>query len=91
MSHSDSTILIYLVIPNCADYVDCFGCAAQDQCAWCASENVCASISDAFTMDCRGLVFELPCPTNYVAGKNTPTLMLFVASQFLLCCVSIMH
>jgi len=49
--------------------MDCNGCAKQDHCAWCASENVCTTISEAFSKDCRGLVFEPPCPENYVAGK----------------------
>jgi hypothetical protein len=55
-------------MPHCQDYMDCAGCAKQDQCAWCASENLCTTIADAFSKDCRGLVFELPCPESYIVG-----------------------
>jgi len=48
--------------------VDCSSCASQEQCAWCASENTCLTISDAFSSDCRGIVFETPCPTDYLSG-----------------------
>ena len=57
------------IVPNCEDYLDCSGCAMQDQCAWCASESLCTTISDAFSRDCRGLVFEPPCPDKYVSGQ----------------------
>jgi hypothetical protein len=53
-------------VPNCQDYTDCQGCAAQEECAWCASDNTCSTISDVFERDCRGLVFEPPCPTDFV-------------------------
>jgi hypothetical protein len=56
-------------VPNCEDYIDCSGCAMQDQCAWCASESICTTISDAFSRDCRGLIFEPPCPEKYVSGN----------------------
>jgi len=55
-------------MPNCAASTDCSSCAQQDQCAWCASEGICTTISEAFSMDCRGLVFEPPCPTTSVSG-----------------------
>ena len=55
-------------IPNCGDFTDCNGCALRDECAWCASEAVCTTVSEAFSKDCRGLVFEPPCPENYVSG-----------------------
>lgn len=54
-------------VPNCGDYIDCAGCAKQDECAWCASGNVCTTIAEAFSMDCRGLVFEPPCPDIYIS------------------------
>ena len=57
------------IIPNCENYLDCAGCASQDQCAWCASESLCTTISDAFSRDCRGLIFEPPCPDKFVSGK----------------------
>lgn len=61
-------LFIKIVMPHCEDYTDCSGCAKQDQCAWCASENLCTTVADAFSKDCRGLVFELPCPENYIVG-----------------------
>lgn len=61
-----------VVMPTCSDYVDCLGCAGNDQCAWCASENSCVTVSDAFSKDCRGVVFDLPCPSNYVSGNCRP-------------------
>lgn len=71
-SFLNMTALIFdccLAVPNCADYRDCFGCSSQEQCAWCASDNVCTTISEAFSANCRGLVFEPPCPTDFVTGK----------------------
>lgn len=58
----------HIATPNCKTYVDCNSCATQEQCAWCASENLCTTIADSFQRNCRGLVFELPCPTDFVAG-----------------------
>ncbi len=57
-----------LDIPNCGNYPDCNSCAKVSECAWCASEGTCTSISTAFTKDCGGLVFELPCPDSFVNG-----------------------
>ncbi len=57
------------VVPNCGDYSDCGGCAGQSECAWCASETECMTISEAFSRDCRGLVFEPPCPSSYVSDN----------------------
>jgi hypothetical protein len=54
------------VVPNCGDFFDCRMCAVHDQCAWCASEGVCTTISEAFSKDCHGLVFEPPCPDSFV-------------------------
>ncbi len=62
------TTLHFSDAANCGDYVDCYNCATQEQCAWCASENVCYSLSEAFSKDCRGLIFEPPCPSNYIPG-----------------------
>ena len=55
--------------PNCGDYTSCGTCSPRDECAWCASQGVCTTISDAFTQDCTGLVFEPPCPDTYVADN----------------------
>lgn len=37
--------------------------------AWCASSNVCLTVSDVFTQNCRGTVFDVPCPASFV-GVN---------------------
>lgn len=58
------------VVPNCGDYIDCLSCASQEQCAWCASENVCLTTSEGFSKECGGLVFEPPCPLNYIPGMH---------------------
>lgn len=55
-------------VPNCSGYLDCGSCAQKDDCAWCASENTCVTLSEAYSKDCRGLVFDLPCPDTYVSG-----------------------
>jgi hypothetical protein len=52
-------------VPQCPDFDSCAKCASQDQCAWCASDNTCTTVSEAFSRECRGLVFELPCPVTY--------------------------
>ena len=65
--------LFLSVPPDCQGYSNCLTCAVQSQCAWCASDNVCLTIQDAFSRDCRGLVFDPPCPSNYVAGKSPAT------------------
>lgn len=59
---------ISLEVPNCGGFLDCGSCAQKEACAWCASENVCVTISEAFSRDCGGLVFDLPCPDSYVSG-----------------------
>lgn len=82
--YSYCCFILFLVVPNCGDYADCYGCASQEQCAWCASENLCTTISEAFSRDCRGLVFEPPCPNNFVSGKPNRTNAHF-------CCVAAFH
>ena len=54
-------------VPNCKDYSDCGSCAKMEECAWCASEEICTTVSDAFSRECRGLVFEPPCPDSFVS------------------------
>ncbi len=60
--------------------MDCSSCASQEQCAWCASDNLCTTMSEAFSKDCRGLVFELPCPANFVAGMTMCIPTFFIAN-----------
>lgn len=31
------------------------------------------TVSEIFSTDCRGTVFDLPCPTSFVAGGNYRT------------------
>jgi hypothetical protein len=62
-------LLFNLVVPRCGEYVDCLSCASDSECAWCASENQCTTIGEAFSMDCRGLVFDPPCPSSYVSDN----------------------
>jgi hypothetical protein len=62
------------VVPNCGGFLDCGSCAQKEACAWCASENSCVTISEAFSKDCGGLVFDLPCPDSYVSGMFSPGL-----------------
>ena len=61
--------LIYLiiVIPNCRDYTSCGGCADIEECVWCESSLTCTSLPEALGSDCRGLVFDPPCPDTFVS------------------------
>ena len=56
--------------PRCRSIPSCTKCAAADECAWCASKAVCLSIEDVFTENCRGTVFELPCPASFVEDNR---------------------
>ncbi|CAM9928839.1 unnamed protein product, partial [Ectocarpus sp. 8 AP-2014] len=53
--------------PRCGEYPECTTCAEDEDCAWCASEGACVTVSEIFSTDCRGTVFDLPCPTSFVA------------------------
>ena len=55
--------------PRCSEYPECTSCAEDEDCAWCASEGACLTVSEIFSIDCRGTVFDLPCPTSFVAGN----------------------
>lgn len=57
------------VKPICHQFVSCNACANIDECAWCASEKSCMTVSDIFNTNCRGTVFDLPCPASFV-GVN---------------------
>ncbi len=56
------------VVPDCEEHSDCSKCAAVDDCAWCASEGACVPIAATLEENCRGIVFELPCPDSFIAG-----------------------
>ena len=55
--------------PQCDEYSDCQSCAGLEDCAWCASEGKCLTVSEIFGLQCRGTVFDLPCPVSYI-GVN---------------------
>ena len=55
--------------PTCGEYDSCSACASADDCAWCASENTCLTVSEVFSQNCRGTVFDVPCPASFV-GVN---------------------
>lgn len=57
--------------PRCGEYPECTTCAEDENCAWCASEGACMTVSEIFSMDCRGTVFDLPCPTSFIAGEGS--------------------
>jgi hypothetical protein len=71
-------------IPTCETHTTCDGCAGIDDCAWCASEKKCMTVSDIFSRDCRGTVFELPCPASFVAGLCSPPYFYSVTTSYLL-------
>lgn len=58
------------VIPQCQEYDHCSTCVEVEDCAWCASENKCMTVSDIFGQDCRGTVFDPPCPSSFVGGEE---------------------
>lgn len=72
-----------VVIPDCGQFVNCNTCAEQEACAWCASGNECLTIADSFKKDCRGVVYDLPCPASYVAGKPVTLYLQFVSFYLL--------
>ena len=45
-------------------------CAAMEDCAWCASEKKCMTVGEIFSTDCRGTVFDLPCPSSFIAENR---------------------
>lgn len=55
--------------PRCSEYPGCSPCAEDEDCAWCASADSCMTVSEIFSIDCRGTVFDLPCPDSFVAGE----------------------
>ena len=68
------------VQPTCEEQSQCSGCAAMDDCAWCASQNSCMTVSEVFAKDCRGTVFDVPCPESFV-GVNRVVGNLIVESD----------
>jgi len=56
------------VIPACGNLLSCSECAVHEMCAWCANDQKCMTIEETFYKDCRGAVFESPCPAYYTPG-----------------------
>jgi hypothetical protein len=66
-----SLVLLLAVLPSCSQFSDsCTSCAGKDNCAWCASTNTCLTVSEIFSSNCRGTVFDLPCPDSFVGGRR---------------------
>jgi hypothetical protein len=63
--------VLFPVMPVCHEYTadGCSGCAGRDECAWCASQQKCMTVSEIFASNCRGQVFDLPCPESFVGGR----------------------
>ena len=56
--------------PACEVHDACDACAGDSDCAWCASEGTCMTISSIFEHDCRGTVFDVPCPESFVTTNR---------------------
>lgn len=44
--------------------MSCDACAPNFECAWCSSDRVCVTVTEVFARNCRGTVFDLPCPSD---------------------------
>ena len=66
--------------PDCSGYSDCESCVADDACAFCAGSSTCYTVSEIFSENCRGTVFDAPCPESFV-GVNRVVGNLFVESD----------
>jgi len=56
-------------VPDCGQFYDCGSCASREGCAWCGSENACTTTSDALARECRGSVYDLPCPDSFATDN----------------------
>ncbi len=56
------------VIPACGTLLSCSDCAVHEMCAWCAKDDKCMTMEETFYKDCRGVVYDLPCPASYTPG-----------------------
>ena len=52
-------------VPDCGALLSCGDCAAEELCAWCASASKCMTVEETFYEDCRGVVFDGPCPASH--------------------------
>ena len=55
-------------IPECGTLLSCGECATHEMCAWCAADQKCMTIEETFYKDCRGVVFDAPCPASHTPG-----------------------
>ena len=58
-------------IPQCEELSSCGVCVDMDGCAWCASEQRCLTISEIFTTECEGSIFDAPCPSSPVSSNTS--------------------
>jgi hypothetical protein len=71
---------VHPVIPDCSGYPDCTSCTSVDECAWCASESRCLTVNEVFSTNCRGTVYDLPCPSSFVGGMHWSVAVVFRGS-----------
>ena len=57
------------VVPACGDLRTCGECATHEMCAWCANGETCMTVEETFYRDCRGVIFDAPCPLSFIPGK----------------------
>jgi hypothetical protein len=57
------------VTPECGQASTCGVCVNDANCAWCASSSACMPVSSIYEANCRGTVFEAPCPETFAAGE----------------------
>jgi hypothetical protein len=56
------------VIPECSTLLTCNDCAQHEMCAWCAADKKCMTAEETYFQDCRGVVFDAPCPASHTPG-----------------------
>lgn len=56
------------VIPECGTLNSCGECATHEMCAWCGNDDKCMTVEETFYKDCRGVVFDAPCPSTFTPG-----------------------
>lgn len=66
------------VIPECGTLLSCNDCAQHEMCAWCAADMQCMTIEETFYKDCRGVVFDAPCPVSHTPGTTHNIVIMFV-------------
>lgn len=72
-------------VPECSTLLSCGECATHENCAWCANSQECMTVEDTFDKDCRGAVFDAPCPASFTPGLGTRHLNLFLCVHMYAC------